>query len=458
MIRDMTKGSEIKHILIFFVPTLFSNLFQQLYALVDIIVVGQFSGTKALAGVGAAYPAILLVLSLAIGVAQGGATVIGQYFGAGKHDELKKIISTFTISAFIGSFILAIGGLLLSGFLVDITQVPEESITPALEYMNIMFLGIPLMVFYNLYREIMYAMGNARSPIVFLILASILNAVLDIIFVAVFNWGVAGAAWATVISQFLCSASCVIYALYKIPLLKFNKGEFRFHKEYFQTILKLGIVRGLQYSAASVGMVIMQSFVNGLGVATIAAFRAVESVTSAVVYLPIQNLAQSFKIFTSQNIGADLMKRIKKALFGTLCIGIAISIFTSILLLFFSDNIMNLFISQNETGRLEVIAKGTAYLQTIAVFYIIYTATQIINDMMYGAGEVKLSALSSAATIVSRLVFAIFLIPFIHDRGIWISVPIGWGIGFIITLYAYIKGRWKNSHIVKRQKIQENIE
>jgi putative MATE family efflux protein len=423
--------------------------------LVDIIVVGQFSGTKALAGVGAAYPAILLVLSLAIGVAQGGATVIGQYFGAGKLDELKKIISTFTISAFIGSFILAIGGFLLSGFLVSITQVPEESIAPALTYMNIMFIGIPLMVFYNLYREIMYAMGNSRSPIILLILASALNAVLDILFVAGFGWGVAGAAWATVFSQFLCSVSCVIYALYKIPILKYNKGEFRFYKEYFQTILKLGTARGLQYSAASVGMVIMQSFVNGLGVATIAAFRAVESVTSAVVYLPVQNLAQSFKIFTSQNIGADLMKRIKKALVGTLCIGIAISLFTSVLLFLFSDNIMDVFISQNESGRLEVIAKGTAYLQTIAVFYIIYTVTQIINDMMYGAGEVKLSALSSAATIVGRLVFAIILIPFIQDRGIWISVPIGWFIGLFITLYAYIKGHWKHSHIVKKQETFE---
>ena len=452
MIRDMTKGNELKHILIFFVPTLFSNLFQQLYALVDIIVVGRFSGTKALAGVGAAYPAILLVLSLAIGIAQGGATVIGHYFGAGNHLEVKKIISTFVISAFIGSFILAIGGLLASGFLVSITQVPEESITPALTYMNIMFIGIPLMVFYNLYREIMYAMGNARSPIVFLILASFLNVILDILFVAVFNWGVAGAAWATVISQFLCSVSCLIYALYKIPILKYSKGEFRFYKEYFLTILKLGTVRGLQYSAASIGMVIMQAFVNGLGIATIAAFRAVESVTSAIVYLPIQNLAQSFKIFTSQNIGANLMKRVKKALLGTLGIGIATSLFTSVLLFIFSKNIMELFISQSEPGRLEVIEKGVAYLQTIALFYLIYTITQIMNDMMYGAGEVKLSALSSSASIVSRLVFAIVLIPLIADRGIWLSVPLGWAIGFFITLYAYIKGNWKNSSLIIKQK------
>ena len=298
----------------------------------------------------------------------------------------------------------------------------------------------------------MYAMGNARSPIVFLILASFLNVILDILFVAVFNWGVAGAAWATVISQFLCSVSCLIYAVYKIPLLKYTKGEFRFYKEYFLTILKLGTVRGLQYSAASIGMVIMQAFVNGLGIATIAAFRAVESVTSAIVYLPIQNLAQSFKIFTSQNIGANLMKRVKKALLGTLGIGIATSLFTSVLLFIFSKNIMELFISQSEPGRLEVIEKGVAYLQTIALFYLIYTITQIMNDMMYGAGEVKLSALSSSASIVSRLVFAIVLIPLIADRGIWLSVPLGWAIGFFITLYAYIKGNWKNSSLIIKQK------
>jgi len=444
--KDLTVGREGKIIFLFAMPMLLGQLFQQFYSIVDSAIVGKFLGKEALAAVGASFPMIFTMIALMIGIASGGMVVISQYFGAKDMVKVKKATETIYIFMFASSIVLTVLGLLFVDPIFRLTKLPVELLPMAKTYIRIYISGIVLFFGYNGTAAILRGMGDSKTPLYFLIVSTVVNIILVFLFVLVFKWGVAGAAYATIIAQGGACITSMIYLHRTHEIINFNFRQWSFDWEIFRACFRIGLPTGLQQTFVALGMMALFSIVNTFGTDVVAAFSAAGRIDSIAV-VPAMVFAQALSSFVGQNMGAGKIDRVKKGLIATMLMSWAASLVISAVLIIFRSHIMTIFTNQNET---EVIRIGGEYLTIVTSFYLVFATMFTFSGMMRGAGDTVIPMfITLFALWLIRIPLAYFLSARIGEKGIWWAVPIGWTAGMILSYLYYRTGRWKRKVIVQ---------
>ncbi|HOC35568.1 MAG TPA: MATE family efflux transporter [Tenuifilaceae bacterium] len=444
--RDFTTGSETQHILRFATPMLIGDIFQQLYNVVDSIIVGRFIGDKALAAVGASFPVIFVIIALVLGIGIGSTVVISQYFGARNFDMVKRAANTIYIFLLISGVVVTAIGLMASGAIFRMLHLPEELMKPARTYLNIFMLGMVVMFAFNAIASILRGIGDSKTPLYFLLISTLTNVGLVLLFVVKFRWGIAGAAWATVISQVVAFIIALIYLNHSQHMLSINLRTMKFDRQIFRQIVKIGLPTGIQQTMVALGSMAMMGIVNSFGTTVIAAFT-VASRLDALIATPIMDFAAALSGFVGQNIGANKIDRVKRGLRSTLKISISFCVVNIAIILIFGHSLMGIF-----TKSSDVIAIGYQYLLVVSLFYIIFSVMFSINGLLRGVGA---AVVPMYITLLSLWIFRIPLAYLLSKTfgmgalGIWWSIPIGWTMGAIAAVAYYRHGSWKNKSLVK---------
>jgi putative MATE family efflux protein len=442
--RDLTTGNEGKLIFQFAAPMLLGNIFQQLFSVVDSIVVGNYIGKTALAAVGASFPVIFVMVSLIIGIVMGTTIVISQYFGAGDMVKVKRAIDTMYIYSFVAGSIATAAGLIFAEPLLRLLVLPEEIMPQATQYLRIYFSGIIIFFGYNGTSAVLRGLGDSKTPLYFLIIATIANIILVILFVGVFKWGVAGAAYATLIANGLAFALAIIWLNKTHKLIRIAIRGLHFDREIFRQSIRIGLPTGIQQMLVAIGGLALMGIVNTFGTNVIAAY-SVASRLDSVAIVPAMSFSQALSTFVGQNIGANKISRVRTGLISTVKMSGIVTIVTSLFVVFFGHLIMRLF-----TKDLDVITIGNQYLTIVSIFYLLFTMMFIYNGVMRGAGDTFIPMFFSLLSLwIIRIPLAYFLSGKVGAVGIWWAIPAGWMIGLILSFSYYKTGRWKKKAVVK---------
>lgn len=455
--KDLTTGREGRNIFRFALPMLVGHMFQQLYTFVDQIIVGKFLGKEALASVGASFPVIFTLIALIIGIATGGTIVISQYFGAKNFTKVKRAIDTIFIAMAIFSVILTVVGISFAEPIFRLMKLPEELMPTATTYFTIYTSGLVVFFGYNVVAAVLRGLGDSMTPLYFLILSTILNIALDLLFIVKLGWGIEGAAFATIIAQGVGFIVAIFYLNRNHELIKFNLKEFAFDWEIFKQSLKIGLPTGLQHTFVALGMMALMGIVNGYGTDVVAGYTAAGRLDSLAV-IPSMVFSQALATFVGQNIGAGKIDRVKRGLQRTLLMSSATAVVITLLIILFKTPLMSLF-----TYDQAVIGIGGDYLTIVTSFYLVFTWMFIYGGVMRGAGDTLVPMFITLISLwIIRIPAAVFLsqestsflgltIPGagLGEAGIWWSIPSGWAFGMILSFIYYRTGRWKNKTVVK---------
>lgn len=444
MAKDMTTGKEWKLILSFTLPLIGGNLLQQIYSLADSLIVGNFAGQTALASVGTSFPITFLLLALATGLTNGVGVMASQFYGAKNSDAFRKNLSTACFTLLGAGILITILGILTSRpLLAGLLQADASILDDALLYLRIYCIGLVFQFAYNTFAAILRSIGDSRSTMYFLLIATVVNIVLDLIFVQF--WQVAGVAWATVIAQAVSAITAGIYLFRKVELARFHKGQFRFHKEMFTMSLRLGVPTSIQQCSVGLGMVLMQRLINSFGVDTISAITAAMKLESFAM-VPIMMFYMGLSNFTGQNMGAGKMDRIKHGYHQTMVMAMITCAGIILLLIFAGPYAIGLF-HMNEAAT----AIGSEYLRTLAWFFLIFCVMYITNGVLQGSGDVAYPTAGSMTSLIVRVIVANIMatFPAIGYRSIFYSIPIGWVCGTAIVFIRYLTGKWKTKGVVR---------
>ncbi|AEJ19171.1 MATE family efflux transporter [Gracilinema caldarium] len=447
--KDLTQGNETTQIILFALPMLVGNVFQQFYNMVDSWVVGQFVGTTALAAVGASFPILFLMIALVMGFGMGANVLIAQYYGAKDLQRVRSVIDTTYVVLFWMGIVLTAVGLLFARSILVLLRVPTDVMPQALTYLRIIFSGMFFTFGYNGVGAILRGLGDSMTPLYMLIVATLLNIVLDLVSVLVLHMGVAGVAWATIIAQGLSFIGSIIYLNKTHEFLKTDFCHLHFDRELFFISLKIGLPSGIQQALVAMGMMFMNAVVNGFGAIVMAGFSAASRIDS-FVGMPSMNISMALSTFVGQNLGAGKPERVKKGYRSALCIAMSITFVLMVVLLVFGKSLVSIF-----TSDLEVIAVGSRYLHVIAPFYVAFTMMFITNGVIRGAGETIVPMVSTLfAMWLIRVPSAVLFSSLWGEIGIWWAMPTGWVIGMIIAYSYYKTDRWKNKVVVKTKSVQ----
>ena len=448
---NLTEGTVYKQIFKFALPLLIGNMFQQLYNIVDSIIVGNFIGKQALAAVGASFPIIFLLVSLVLGIATGSTIVIAQYFGAKKLENVQKTVDTLIIVLFFASIIISGLGIIFSKQIFTLIGLPPELMNDATNYLNIYMLGFIIFFGFQGLSAVLRGIGDSKTPVYFLILATLINVALDLLFIVNFKLGVKGAAYATILSQLIAYIGITIFVNKRNKYIKLHFFKLKFDKYIFKQSMRIGTPAGIQTSFVALGMMALLAIVNKFGTTVIAGYSIATKV-DALAMLPAMNFSMAFSTFVGQNIGADKLNRVKKGLFATFIMTSIISGTITLIIIFFGHNILSLF-----SPDLAVIEVGNNYLIIVSSFYLIFTTMFVINGVMRGAGDTLVPMfITLFALWFVRIPMAVFLSDKFNEIGIWWSVPIAWTTGLTLSFTYYKLGKWKNKSVV-RPKIKINI-
>ncbi|MBE0638707.1 MAG: MATE family efflux transporter [Bacteroidales bacterium] len=445
--KDLTVGKEGKLIMQFAMPMVYGNVFQQLYNVVDSIVIGHYIGKEALAAVGASFPIIFLLVSLVIGLGMGFTIIISQYFGAKDIEKVKQTIDTTYIILFFASLIATVVGMTLSGPIFSLTGLPGDVLPQAKIYLTIYFAGSVFFFGFNGTTAILRGLGDSKTPLIFLIISTITNVLLDLLFVVEFGWGIAGAAWATVFSQAGAFVTAIIYLNKRHPIMNVSFRKYHFNREIFKTSLRIGLPTGMQQMFVAAGLIALYGIVNKFGTATIAAYSVANRIDSFASLLAM-NFAAALSSFVGQNIGANKHERVRAGLKATWLITSAISLLFSVIVILFGKNLMGFF-----TPDPLVKDIGNDYLVIVGSFYILFSSLFVVNAVMRGAGDTLIPMfITLIALWLIRVPVSYILAGQIGVSGIWWAVPIGWGVGMILTFIYYLSGKWKTKGLIKHEK------
>ncbi len=442
--KDLSKGKESRLILNFAAPMLLGNVFQQLYNVVDSIIVGNFIGKEALAAVGSSFPIIFTLISFIIGIAIGSTVIISQYFGAKDTRNVKKAIDTLYIFLFFASLAVSIIGILLSDEIFKLLKLPEDILPQATLYLNVYLSGLILFFGFNGTSAILRGLGDSKTPLYFMIIATIANILLDLLFIIVFKWGIAGAAVATIVSQGGAFVAAIIYLNKTHPIINLSWRKLNFDKEIFYKNIKIGFPIGFQQAFVALSMMVMYFLVNPFGTNSVAAYSVVFRI-DAFAAMPAMNFAAAFSTFVGQNLGANKPHRIKSGLWATFKMISVIAIVMTTVSLVFSRQLMDMF-----TNDPEVIDIGVRYLHIVSPFYITFTSMFVISAVMRGAGDTIIPMIITffALWIVRVPVCYLFSLEY-GIVGIWWGIPLAWVTGAMLSYIYYLTGRWKAKVIVK---------
>lgn len=445
--NDLTVGKEGKLIFKFAIPMLLGNVFQQLYSITDSIVVGNFIGKEALAAVGSSFPIIFAMVSLVIGIAIGFTVIISQYFGAKEFEKVKRAIDTMNIFLFVASIVVTIVGLYFCNSIFRLLQLSPEVLPLAESYFKIYLTGTIAMFGFNGVSAILRGLGDSKTPLYFLIISTLLNIILVVLFVVVFHWGVNGSAWATVIAQTITFISTIIYLNKYHKIIKFSFINLVFDRDIFSKTVRIGLPSGLQQTFVALGMMAIFGIVNTFGTDATAAYSIAARIDSFAI-LPAMNFSMALSAFVGQNIGANRFDRVKDGFIATLKMSSFISIVLSIVIIIFSKQLMGLF-----TQDMNVIYIGSHYLVIVCSFYTLLTSIFVLSGVMRGAGATLIPMFITLLTLwLIRVPLAFILSKSFGIDGIWWGTPIAWAIGVSLLFIYYVTGKWKNKAVVKHPK------
>jgi len=442
--KDFTSGNIPKQIFHFSLPIIIGNFFQQLYNIVDSIVVGNFIGKEALAAVGASFPLIFLLISLVVGISNGATIIISQYFGAKDIDSVQKAIDTSNIFLFFSSIAISILGILFSDSIFRLIDLPAEAVDDATTYLNIYLSGLfGLFGYYGL-GAILRGLGDSKTPLYTQLIAAIVNIVLDLLFIVVFKWGVAGVAIATVIAQGGTFFGLALYLNRKHKVIRVTIRKIVFDWEIFRQSVRIGLPSGLQQSVVGLGMMTVIWIVNGFGTAAIAAYSIASRIDMLAV-MPAMNFAQGLSTFVGQNIGAKRIERVHDGYKATLVMSIILSVLITICIVLFGSSLMSLFIQDPE-----IIQMGNDYLVIVSSFYVCFSILFTSNGALRGAGDTLIPMFITIVSLwVIRIPLSYVLSLHIGVNGIWWGIPAGWIVGMVFSSLYYLKGNWKKKAVIK---------
>lgn len=440
---DLTTGKESKRIFYFALPMLLGNVFQQLYNIVDSIIIGKFIGKEALAAVGSSFPLIFVLISLIIGTASGSTIIISQYFGAKDTKNVQRTFETMSIFLFIAAILISIIGVSISGFILELLKVPADVLPQAKIYLHIYLGGIIMFFGFNGISAVLRGLGDSKTPLYFLIGATLTNIFLDLLFVVVFHWGIKGVAIATIISQGLAFVSATIYINRTHTVIHLFFKNLTFDKKIFSKSMSIGLPQGFQHTFVSLGMLALLQIVNDYGTNAIAAYTVAGRI-DMIAAMPAMNFGMALSTFVGQNIGAKKLERVKKGFKATLLMTSVIAISTAIIINLFSKTIMGFF-----TNDVEVIRIGVEYLGIVSFFYLIFALMFVSNGVMRGAGDTFIPMLITLFSLwVIRVPASYFLSQHFGEIGIWWGIPTGWCFGAGFSYIYYLTGRWKRKVVI----------
>ena len=443
---DMTVGTPWKSIVMFSIPMLIGNIAQQLYNTVDSIVVGHYEGDNALAAVGSAAPLLNLLLVLFVGISAGVGIMVAQYFGAKSRKDLSHTIGTcITLTAIVSLVLMVVSPFIIRP-LLQLLNTPASILDDCTDYLVILMVGIAGMAFYNILSGVLRGMGDSFSALLYLLVATVLNIVLDVLFVAKFNMGVAGVSLATAIAQFVSAALCLWKLMHMRDLFDLDKKALKLSRQHLGRIVKLGLPSGVTQAIFSSAMILVQSLTNSFGEMFIAANVIVMRVDGFAM-MPNMSFGMAMTTYTGQNVGARQFDRVKQgAKQGTL-IAVGCAAFITAVILVFGKYLMGIFTSTAELVQLSVYV-----MRILAVGYIAMAVTQSLSGVMRGAGDTVTPMLVSMCTTVLTRVPLAYGISFLtrsaeHPVGMFECIPvsllISWCLGAVLTTCFYIRGRWQ---------------
>lgn len=419
---DMTSGNPIKHIIMFSLPLLFGNVFQQVYNIIDTMIVGKTLGVDALAAVGSTGSLLFLIMGFCIGVCSGFALPIAQSFGAGDYKRLKKFVGNSLVVSILITIIMTIATTLLCNQLLIWMKTPDNIFEDAYNYLIIMFIGIPITIAYNLLSSLLRSLGDSQRPLYFLVIGSVVNIGLDFLFISGFHWGVIGAATATVASQLLTAILCLVYIIRDVELLHFSKSDLSPDRDCMRTLFAMGLPMGFQYSITAIGVVILQASVNMLGSVYVAAITSVQKV-DMFLECPFAALGNAMATFAGQNVGAGKPKRIKNGTFLTCAIGSAYSVLVLIVIYFVGPYIFQLFVDKTEV---DVIHYGQQCLLIYTIFFVPLALLNIIRFTIQGMGFSGLAVFAGIAEMFARSIVGIVFVPLFGFIAACFAGPVAW--------------------------------
>ena len=434
----MTEGVIWKEILLFSIPLLLGNLFQQLYNAVDSVVVGNYIGAQALAAVGSSAPVINLLVSFFMGLAVGAGVIISRYFGARKKEELHIAVHTSLALTFAAGLVMTLIGVLISPYVLQWVGTPSDVMESSVLYLRIYFLGILSVMVYNMGSGILRAVGDSRNPLYFLIVSSVTNIILDMLFVIVFHMGIAGVGWATLIAQTISAVLTMLLLMRTKEEYQVKLKHIRFHKHMLYEIVRLGLPSGLQNAIVSFSNVIVQSNINAFGSLAMAGCGSYTKIDGFAI-LPVMSYSMALTTFTGQNMGAKKYDRVKQGAKTGILMSVLTIVCISALLLMLGPNVLAIF-SSDPT----VINYGLYMMHVLAPGYIFLAISHAFNGIIRGAGITTVPMIVMVTCWCGlRMAWILTSVPLFHDIGVvFMGWPLTWIASALWLFLYYRKGKW----------------
>lgn len=444
---DMTRGSPMKLIVAFSMPLLVGNIFQQMYNMVDSIVVGNYVGSSALTAVGTGFPVVFLLASLFIGFAMGATVMIAQYTGAGDQARVARTVDTLYSALLILIVPLSLLGVALTTPLLTAIRVPEEAFDQARIYCIVIFAGGVGSLGYNINAGIMQGLGDSKTPLLFLAVACVINIILDLVFVLVGRLGVFGVALATIIAQICSWVFGIFYINRKYPFLHIRFLQLKIDRELLRQIIRLGVPSAVHQCQFSVAILIMQALINGFGNDFAAGFTAANKIDS-FAFMPIQSFSTATTTFVGQNIGAGRLDRVKQGTRSALLLSTVVCLVITAVVIPFRRPLLMLFNRESA-----VVAAGEAYLLRVLTPMFVLAIMFILSSVLRGAGATVVPMVASVVSQWGARVPAAYLLAHLFGpEELYWSYLIGWVLGVAICLVVYLRGRWKDKCVVAREE------
>lgn len=424
---------------------LLGNVFQQLYNMVDSVIVGKYVGKEALAAVGASFPIIYVMIAFVIGIGSGASVVISQYYGAKQIDKVKRAVDTTYIMLFVASIFTTFLGIFFGEDVLRLTKLPDEVIPMAKTYLVVYFSGMIVFFGYNGTSSVLRGLGDSKTPLYFMIISTFVNIGLDLLFIVQFEMGVMGAALATVIAQTVALIAAIIYLNRTHKIIQISLLKMKYDTEILLQSIKIGLPTGIQQTLVALGFIALFAIVNRFGTDVIAAYSAASRLDS-LASLPAMNFAAALAAFTGQNMGANRPDRVKKGLYSTFFMTSVIALVVTAIIVLFGDSLMTMFTSDENVIRI-----GREYLVIVSSFYIVFSAMFVMFGMLRGAGAAMVAMYITLLSLwVVRLPVAYFLSNKIGETGIWYAMPIAWCIGLTAGYIYYRVGNWQKYVVTKK--------
>ncbi len=434
-IKNMTEGTPAKLIFTFALPLMMGNVFQQLYTVVDTMVVGKYLGVNALAALGAADWLNWMMLGIVQGFTQGFAILMAHEFGAGQYERLRRVIGNSGILSAVFSLLLVVSGQLLARPVLLLLQTPEGILPDALLYLQIMFLGLPIVMAYNLFACILRSLGDGKTPLQAMVVASVTNIVLDLIFVMVFQWGIAGAAAATLIAQLISSLFCM-YHISKLEILQMTKADLVPENRLLLQLLKLGSPMAFQNCIIAVGGMIVQFVVNGFGVIFIAGFTATNKLYG-ILEIAATSYGYAMITYVGQNLGAGKYPRIRQGMRSALVIAMITSVIIAAVMILFGKTVLGCFISGTPQEEAQTLQIAYFYLVIMGLFLPILYILHVVRSAIQGMGNTLLPMVSGIVEFVMRTATALLLPLLIGETGIFFAEIAAWAGADVVLVASY---------------------